>query len=112
MITDKRSHWSIEGFVDYSLDWGERVVRRREVNPSQISRQMQVLGMGGRYLQIFPRRHLQYLGTHPATITSVKAKRLLEFCHRPGNGRTWMIRNFPKGNESVKGKDQYFYQCL
>ena len=61
MITDKRSHWSIEGFVEYSLDWGERVVRRREVNPSQISRQMQVLGMGGRYLQIFPRRYLQYL---------------------------------------------------
>ena len=112
MITDKRSHWSIEGFVDYSLDWGERVVRRREVNPSQISRQMQVLGMGGRYLQIFPRRYLQYLRTHPPMITSVKAKRLLEFCHRPGNGRTWMIRNFPKGNESVKGKDQYFYQCL
>ena len=22
MITDKRSHWSIEGFVEYSLDWG------------------------------------------------------------------------------------------
>ena len=22
MITDKSSHWSIEGFVDYSLDWG------------------------------------------------------------------------------------------
>ena len=61
MITDKRSHWSIEGFVEYSLDGEERVVRRREVNPSQISRQMQVLGMGGRYLQIFPRRYLQYL---------------------------------------------------
>ena len=110
MITDKSSHWSIEGFVDYSLDWGERVVRRREVNPSQISRQMQVLGMGGRYLQIFFRRHLQYLRTHHlSTITSVKAKRLLEFCHRPGNGRTWMIRNFPRGNESVKEKYQYFY---
>jgi hypothetical protein len=83
----------------------ERVVRRREVNPSQISRQIQILGMGGRYLQIFPRRYLQYLRTHHlSTITSVKAKRLLEFCHRPGNGRTWMIRNFPKGNESRRLK--------